>query len=204
MKTARHLVLCILMAGFFGLSSCSSKSTKYFPVVHDKPRVSTLGFRITPPPGKDWYEKHKNATLHYYKKTLPHTYLLTSKASEIKLDTSFSWQKDFIHFAKNKKAIFHNNTRYQNITFDYTMQDSLSEFCLRYRYMYEDHGDPGRGAYKFVQVKDVGLVCMHPDSPEVGIDISYVEKFIPEAGDPSYHNEGETFLSSLRFIAGVY
>ncbi len=184
------------------LTSCSTYSNKYYPVRNHNPRVSTLGFHVSPPPGMDWYEKHVDASLYYLKKTKPYTYALTTRATELTFKDSFTLKDDFLEYVKTQKSIHKGpKDRYRNCTIEYYIEESLSRLCIRYQLNYDDYGDEGRGDYEFVKVINKGLVCQHPESPRIGIDINYLEKSIPQVNNPSYRNEGENFLSSLSFFS---
>ncbi len=189
----------VILTLFF---SCSINSNKYYPVKNHGPRVSTLGFYITPPPGGDWYEKHIDDSLYYFKRTKPTTYALTTKATELVFKDDFSWKGDFLEYVKTEKGLEEvRSDRYRNCTSDYSIEDNLSSLCVRYQRQYDDYGDIRSGRYKYIKVVNNGLVCLHPDSPKVGIDINYMEKSIPQENNPSYINEGEIFLSSLNFLS---
>jgi hypothetical protein len=181
------------------LTACAS-AERYYVVRDHAPLVSTLGFHITPPPGDDWYEKHQEESLYFLKLSKPTTYSLSTKATELVLDRKFIRQKDFMEYVKGMKELHDGTTQYSNASSTFTWEDSLSPFCVRYQQNYEDRGIKNLSKNDFVQVKKIGLVCMHPESTEVGIDISYLEKFISNTRNLSYQDEGEKFLSSLQFM----
>jgi hypothetical protein len=180
------------------LSACAP-TEKYYAVRDHAPLVSTLGFYITAPPGDDWYEKHQQESLFFLKLSKPTTYSLTTKATELILNRKFMRQKDFMEYVKGMKELHDGINRYSNSSSTYSWENSRSPFCIRYQQNYEDRSVKNLGKNDFIQVKNTGLVCMHPESSEVGIDISYIEKSIPGTQNPSYKNEGEQFLNSLMF-----
>ena len=193
------LIIISVCCDIFLLSACAP-AEKYYAVRDHKPLVSTLGFSISPPPGNDWYETHQEESLCFLKLSKPATYSLSTKATELVLDKIFVRQKDFLEYVKGIKELHDGTDRYSNASSSFTWEDSRSPFCVRYQQNYEDRGVKNLGKNDFVQVKNTGLVCMHPESSKVGIDISYVEKSIPSTHNHSYKDEGEQFLSSLTFI----
>ena len=89
--------------------------------------------------------------------------------------------------------------RYKNITFQIEPCPSISPTCARYHYTYEDHSSGEKLEAVPVHVFNSGVVCMHPDSPEFGIDMYYSERIRPAPGLISSRTEGDSFLNSLRF-----
>jgi hypothetical protein len=188
------LLSCICL-----LTACAP-TDKYYAVRDSKPLVSSLGFYITPPPGENWYEAHQDESLLFLKLMKPETYSLSTKATELVLEKKFSQQKDFLDYVKKLKALHDGTNRYSNASSTFTWEESRSPFCVRYQQNYEDRGVKNLKNNDYVKIRNIGLVCMHPESAEIGIDISYLEKSISNTRAPSYQNEGEIFLSSLRFV----
>lgn len=180
-------------------SACAKPVSKYYPVTDCAPRKSTLGFSVTPPPGKEWFEKHKEESLYYLKRTQPRLYSISTKATEIHVDKAFQMKKDFYDYVKNNKELARPPESYRNIEFNYTDMNDLSPYCVRYSNTYEDHGGQNASAQTFVKVKKTGILCMHPESTQNGIDMYYLERSLSSAQEPSFQKEGEQFLSSLRF-----
>jgi hypothetical protein len=188
-----------LLAGCFSLLTACAPDTNYYPVRDHTPLVSTLGFSIKPPPGKNWYESHQSDSLLFLKLEKNKTYSLTTKATELVLNKRFSHQREFMDYVKEIKTLHQEKNRFENPSTIFTWVTSHSRYCVRYQQDYEDHGLKNLSKNDYVKVKNIGLVCMHPEKPEVGIDISYLEKSIASAHPPSYENEGEKFLHSLTF-----
>jgi hypothetical protein len=196
----RDFHLIIFFTCSIGLFSSCASTDRYYAVKDHKPLVSTLGFYITAPPGENWYETHQEESLFFLKVGKPTSYSLSTKATELVVDKKFSRQKDFMEYVKRMKESHDGTNRYSNSTSSFTWEDKRSPFCIRYQQDYEDRGIKNLNKNDYVQVKNIGLVCMHPESTEVGIDISYQEKSISNTRNPSYQNEGEQFLSSLQFM----
>ncbi len=195
----KHLTTAILIfLSLFLLNGCSS-AVKYYAVRNHKPQMSTLGFSITPPPGDNWYETHQKDSLLFLKLGKHKTYSLTTKATELVLHRRFAGQTDFMEYVKEIKTLPIKASHLANASSVFSWADESSPFCVRYQQAYEDHRYKNLRKNDYVKVKNIGLVCMHPDTPEVGIDISYVEKSIASAHPTSYQEEGEKFLSSLTF-----
>lgn len=190
---------------FLSLSSCaatfSSYSNHYFPVINREQRASSLGFSIAPPTGTGWFEKKNNKSLYYLKKINNDDYAIYTKATEIHLDNSELESNRFLQYVKNDKKLNATVGDYRNVSFRYSMDTELSPLCIRYAQDYEDHSSKNLKNNEFVRVKKHGLVCMHPETPENGIDMFYVESFKQSqtTGDQSYKDEGEVFLKSLKF-----
>ena len=197
MKIKFHIFFCLML--ILLLSACAKPATKYHPVSDDTPRQSTLGFSITPPPGAAWFERHNQESLYYLKKTRPKLYSISTRATEIHVDRAFHQKSDFHNYVKSRKALAQSPTRYKNIEFQFSDIDNLSPYCVRYTNKYDDHGEQSSKGKSYVRVKKTGIFCMHPESPQNGIDMFYQERSLSSSQEPSFQKEGEQFLSSLQF-----
>lgn len=197
MKIKLYIYMCLMPILLLG--ACAKPTSKYHPVTDDTPRQSTLGFSITPPPGAAWFERHNQESLYYLKKTRPKLYSISTKATEIHVDKVFHQKSDFHDYVKSRKAPSQSHTRYKNIEFQFTDIDKLSPYCVRYTNKYDDHGGQNGKGQSYVRVKKTGIFCMHPDSPQNGIDMFYQERSLSSSREPSFQKEGEQFLSSLQF-----
>lgn len=214
MKTSLHTALrysrlqlfCIVFLLSAILSSCATTSSSYknhyFPVKNRAQRDSSLGFSIAPPTGINWYEKLNDNSLYYLKKIQTNNYSIYTKATEIHLDGKDLDLDHFLQYVKNDKSLMPASGDYRNISFRYSQEKELSPLCVRYVQSYEDHTHKNLGKDEFIKVQKKGLVCMHPDTPENGVDMFYVESTRQSPKHPnqsSYKDEGEIFLSSLKF-----
>jgi len=194
--------LSLLLLALFILSSCSSvgsKNTRYYPVKQHTPRENSLGFSISPPPGSNWHEKLRDKSLIYLKKDQPETYAIYTQATEIILEHPILKEKELVEYVMKSKHLDIKSGRYKNYNSQYSTEKSPSQQCVRYNNNFEDHGMKNLGKKTFVIVKSSGVFCLHPETPNVGIDLYYFEKSISGADNMSYRNEGEQFLASLNF-----
>jgi hypothetical protein len=188
----------ILIFALFAFSSCGAVNSKYHRVTNHKPRTSSLGFSVTPPPGDHWYEKLKNDSLYYLKiAESSNSYSIFTEAREVQLNRSFAHPADFLNHVKKEKNGTITKKSYRDRNTSYLIEKTLSEYCVRYQQNYQDHGMEGLQGRRHVDVNTGGLYCIHPDDKRVGIDVSYVEKTLSDAKTVSYKNEGEMFLASL-------
>ncbi len=196
------VILSLLLLSLFflaGCSSVSSKNTRYYPVKQHTPRENSLGFSILPPPGNNWHEKLKDNSLIYLKKDQPETYAIYTQATEIILDHPISKKNELVEYVMKTKNVDLTSGRYKNYTSQYYTKKSPTQQCVRYNNNFEDHGVKNLAEKTFVIVKSSGIFCLHPDTPDVGVDLYYYEKSLSGVDNMSYKNEGEQFLSSLNF-----
>jgi len=204
MKNSLLIMAGILMLAL--LSSCASsvKETKYYPVVNNDPRQSSLGFSITPPPGDDWFEKLKNDSLLYLKINKDtKSYTILTEAREVHLDQSFVDPNEFKSYVKQIKDAGLIEEKSRNKRSSYSLESGIGEYCVRYRHQSEVHSTNGSLGEHYVDVTRTGLFCRHPQYKEVAIDISYLEKSFSDTDITGYAQEGEKFLSSLSFHASL-
>lgn len=192
-QSARLIPIVFLFVG------CAMPGNSYYLVTDTIPRHSTLGFSISPPPGVGWFERHKEDSLYYLKRTSPQSYSIYTKATEIHVKKAFRLPQDFHEYVRNQKEYRKLPERYQNVKFRYADIDELSPYCVRYSNTYEDHGLVQEKNTGFYQIRKSGIFCMHPESPQNGIDMYYLERTLSSSPEPSFMREGEQFLSSLRF-----
>ena len=183
------------------LCGCASYSSRYHLVNNSKKRESSLGFSIKPPSGSGWLEKLNNDSLYYLKQTRTPEHSMYTKATEIHLSDTHLDATQFMQFVKKSQELDINTGAYRNISTQYAYDTALSPLCVRYSHRYEDHGNTTLKPDEFVKIRKSGIMCMHPDRPSDGVDMFYVESFLQSkaSGHPSYREEGEFFLSSLKF-----
>lgn len=213
MQTTYHTTLLrshsklFLIVFLIAISLCScaspliSKTNHYFPVKNREQRASSLGFSIVPPSGINWFEKLNDNSLYYLKKIQTNDYSIYTKATEIHLDDQKLEAGNFLQYVKDGKKLTTASGDYRNVSFRYTQDKELSPLCIRYVQDYEDHGIKNLKKDEFIRVQKNGLVCMHPEAPENGVDMFYIESVRQSATqqDQTYKDEGEFFLSSLKF-----
>lgn len=192
---------CLTIAALAG--GCALPGSRYYPVIDNAPRHSSLGFSISPPPGEGWFERHEEDSLFYLKKTRPRLYSIYTKATEIHFDKAFRLPEDFHRYVKNRKSFRQSPEGYRQVEFRYKDIEELSPFCVRYSNKFEDHGRKTTNDQGFFRVRKTGILCMHPGSPQDGIDMYYLERSLSSSAEPSFQKEGEQFLSSLRFYPVV-
>ncbi len=201
-----YRIISLVFAIVIGLSGCglstATYENRYFPVKSRIERESSLGFSITPPSGTGWYEKVHKDSLYYLKNIKSDNYKIYTKTEELRLKKSPKGLRDFVDYVVKMKSIDVTKGLYKNHNFIYFLDVTLSPYCVRYTQSYEDYNHEGLGSKEFVRVSNGGLVCMHPDTPAKGVDMHYNESSLSTTNQTarSYKNEGENFLSSLRFM----
>ncbi len=184
-----------------GLCSCNTtRDNKYYPVRTTSPRISTLGFYVSPPPGDDWYEKRLKQSLYYFKNTRGKQYAIMTQATEILFTEDSNNTQEIIDYLKKIEENVILGAKIKNHVFLYAKENTAQSFCYSYEQSYDDYSTPQKGAFPYVRIFNKGIVCRHPHVPKMGIDVNYKEKLLPDvAPQPSLRKEGELFLSSLSF-----
>ena len=193
-------ILTVLLA--LSLCSCgSSYKNRYFPVKNLAQRESSLGFSITPPTGDSWFEKLNNNSLYYLKKTGRKDYAIYTKATEIHLNPNELKADRFLQFVTRSKKPHTKSGDFQKVAFQVIPDNALSPLCVRYVLTYEDHSMKSQSKEEYINIKNSGLVCMHPDTLFNGVDMCYVERSLQSSKNPigKSNEEGEFFLRSLKF-----
>ena len=182
------------------IQAYTPKKKRYYAVRHYKPRASTLGFSITPPPGAHWYEKLEDDSLYYVKINKSHKrYAILTEAREVKLHKKISSPEDIKSYVHREKEQFLSSARFTKPHLAVQIENSLAEQCVRYSHSYQDHALKGLSERSYVEVTTQGIFCLHPENTRAAIDMNYVEKSLSNTQVKSYGNEGEKFLASLKF-----
>lgn len=202
MKTKSTLVLIMVTLVIVVVSRTSSNAgdKKYYPVTNREPRVSSLGYSVVPPPGEKWLESFADQSIYFTKITDPKIQTFYTGATEIYTTKSFAAPSDFLAYVKEKKDFNEYPTRYQNTNNEYKIDTRFAPLCVNYTQRYEDHGAKNLGGNKFLLIASKGLICLHPDSPKVGVDVYYSERYLPNQDKISSDNEGNAFIQSLKFL----
>lgn len=201
-KPLSFIVLLLLIFLLIGCALSGTGTNRYFLVKNHDCRKSTLGFSIKPPSGSGWYEKLKNNSLYYVKKLPTTDYSIYTKATELHINQTALHQQSFLQFVKRHKRIDRSSGRYRNVTSRYVVARELSPLCVRYSQMYDALRDSNQPRNVYVRVNTQGLMCMHPRHPENGVDMFFVESFLPDkktVPSPLFQQEAEDFLNSLEF-----
>lgn len=175
-------------------------NNRYHAVKHYKPRASTLGFSITPPPGSNWFEKLEEGSLYYVKiNNLYKQYAILTEAREVRLSSNMRDPLEIQRYVKKEKEKNLASSKFKEPNLTVQVEESPSDNCVRYSQSYQDHGMKGLKGQLYVNVDTHGLFCLHPDNARVAIDMNYVEKSLSNSQVKSFSSEGERFLASLRF-----
>ena len=198
-ETLQHFTLALFFIAVFAASS-NAGDIKYSPVTNREPRISSLGFSIVPPPGENWLEGFSGQSIIYAKKTNPKIQTFITGATEISTSKVFASVEDFLAFVKETKEVNENPTRYQNTKSGYKVDTRLASFCVNYNSTYEDHNAKNLGENQFLLVENHGLICLHPDSLKVGVDVYYSDRSVPSEQNSLFMQEGEAFIRGLKFL----
>lgn len=184
-----------------GIDQPKKKKSLYYPIRQQyKPRVNSLGFSITPPPGVNWYEKFEEDSLSYIKIDRDKKqYSLLTEAREVRLQREVFSVSELRNYVQREKEHSLSSSHLKNLRVATEIQTSPAKKCIRYRQTYRDYGLKGLRRGQYVHVDTHGLFCLHPESSIVGVDMRYIEKSLSDTAFSSFSGEGEKFLSSLTF-----
>lgn len=74
-----------------------------------------------------------------------------------------------------------------------------SETCVRYRSASKDFGVDARRGGQYTILETIGMHCVHPDKPNIGVQVELSRKAPPDLGYPGFDAEGLTMLRSVTF-----
>ena len=163
---------------------------------------STLGFSFVPPAGTNWYEKFEESKITYLKKIESKSLTFYAGVLEGQMRSNLSDDDNLLNFVKSKKDQWgKDGGRYRNTSALFTKKEEIGPFCIGYQLAAEDHKALNLDGEKFLQLSANGIFCLHPLNKMNAVDIYYSARSLPSAETDYLNNEGNNFLSSLKFIS---
>lgn len=201
----------LVISGFsmlYALAGCAMFG--FTPVKDPTVRIEAYGFSILPPPGKDWkrrpdlHMKGSDAVV-FGKKGNSKTH--TIGIMVVRQEGFDPAAVGFAEYATNpevfaayvKNSVMHANPpegRMRILELS-VVPDTKWGHCAREDIKFEDHGSAFKS--QILIQKDWGYVCLHPDSSQILIEMTFSERGLPEESDPSLIIAAEQFFNSLQF-----
>ena len=180
------------------------------PITDPTQRYQFRGFSVLPPqPSTYWYlispsgpKVKAGAFARQVDPSIPisltHVQTHTIRAVVISGDLGakrFNNPEGFVRFVEQQKE---ENPRFRVLESKHIQDTSLGEYCVRSDVLVEDHGVPGFAGSVFYMVRHV-LNCIHPDYPNVVVQVGYSQRAASKSDFKKLDAEGEPFIQSLQF-----
>ena len=114
----------------------------------------------------------------------------------------FASQEEFLDFAKKRFGIgiSADSLRAKNRKTDIQPIVIKDNYCAHIHIKDEDHGVPfqlHKGGYMIIE--NYSLICSHPIKKNIGISVSYSQRYYPDGRDPELLKKANEVLTNVRF-----
>jgi len=172
------------------------------PVVDDQTPIEIFGALIRPPGLVNWFlvERTKNGVIFFKRPEVQlHSFYVAAVIKEFPLGAGTA--ADLFEQIKDETKIRADGKgRFRAVRFEFG--EEVRKFgarCARYSFESEDHAARGAGDKVLILVA-TGYVCVHPQRPNLYLDVHYSERGGPQPKSDELRAEGETFIERVSFI----
>ena len=109
----------------------------------------------------------------------------------------FSSNEEFFEFVKSGRSSEPQTGRFETIKNEETMYKERQETCVKHHMLSKDFGAKRGGNYTLIEY--IGMNCIHPKNPKVGIFVELSRKAPPEVENLNFENLGLSLLQSVEF-----
>jgi hypothetical protein len=174
------------------------------PITATTKAYAMEGYRVLPPPGKNWFEMQRNRELALFGKRLDSpTHSFGATATSGLIDDKFETREKFQDYVNKLRTAELDAKRFRVIEFESAVDDTFPAWCVRYRLKHTDR-DAALARNRTLLAEDIGITCLHPDKKNLIVDVGYSERGrSAELGaelSAELRKEGERFMRGLEFI----
>lgn len=110
-------------------------------------------------------------------------------------------KNEFLKVVHDGRANEPDTGRFESIKNSEQLYEGRSETCAVYRSASKDFGVKAKrgGPYSVFEV--IGMHCVHPAKPNVGVQVELSRKAPPDTAYPDFESAGMTLLESVTFNA---
>ncbi len=167
------------------------------PQIAGGQRVAQPGVSFIPPAGKPWsvlMQSTYQIALGARGSSENETFV--TNVSIYQLPSTLSPQQ-FLAHVRAGRAAEPQTGRFEVISNEEQLYADRPETCVKHRASSKDYG-AGRGA-DFTVIDYLGMNCIHPKAPRVGILVELSRKSPPSVAGPSFEALGMSLLRSVEF-----
>ena len=197
------IVRCALLSAAM-LAGEAAAQMHAVPITETTKAYAMDGYRVQPPPGKNWFEMQRNRELALFGKRLDSTtHSFGATAISGLIDDKFETREKFQEYVNKLRTAELDAKRFRVIEFESAVDDTFPAWCVRYRLKHTDR-DAALARNRTLLTEDIGVTCLHPNKSNLIVDVGYSERGRPAelSAEPSaeLRKEGERFMRSLEFI----
>lgn len=156
---------------------------------------------VRPPAGADWYIVDRNNKGVFFLKKLQaslHSFYAAALMKELPPGAGAP-EDIFERIKAETRRRSDDGGRFRAQEFEFGKEEERSGArCTRYAFKSEDHA--ARGAEgKVLLLAATGYLCVHPQTPNMYLDIHYSERGGPQSNSAALLEEGESFIGGVTF-----
>lgn len=112
-----------------------------------------------------------------------------------------SSKEDFLKVVREGRTREPSTDRFERIRNTEQLYDGRPETCVIYRSASKDFGAEAKRGGQYSVLETIGMHCVHPSKPAVGIQVELSRKAPPDTSYSSFDAEGLALLQSVTFDA---
>jgi hypothetical protein len=197
--TGRSLLVAALV-GVALLAGQAHAQLHAVPVTDATAVYMLEGYRVLPPPGKNWFEMQRDKQQALFGKKIDsptHSFVATATSGLV--NEKFDTREQFQEYVNKMRTAEMEPARYRVIEFESRVETAFDAWCVRYRFKRVDR-DAVLSRNRSLLLEDFGVACLHPAKRDLVVDVGYSERGRPAELNIELRKEGEGFIRSLEFI----
>ena len=177
----------------------SCVSTPNYQYLQGGERVDQPGVSFVLPTGQKWAAIMRSTYQSAFGALgMPKNETVIVSSTVYKIDPPASKQ-DFLKEVHQGRFSEPNTGRFEVIRNSEQLYDERSETCVIYRSASKDFGAEAKRGDQYSFLDMIGMHCVHPNKPTVGIQVEFSLKAPPETKYPRFDDIGLTVLQSVEF-----
>lgn len=187
--------LIVITALILTLSACVTTAPR--PLVPGGQKVTQTGVSFVAPPEKNWsmfMQSTYQVTLGAKGDNPDETFIVSLSTYQI---PSFPSPQDFLAYVRSGRAAEPKTGRFEAIKNDEQLYTGRTETCVKHEAESKDNG--AKRGVDFTIIDYIGMNCIHPTNPTVGIFIEISRKAPPGIEFSQFKDMGSQLLKSVEF-----
>ena len=124
------------------------------------------------------------------------TVIVSSSVYNIKSPNS---KEEFLALIKKGRASGAKTGRFEIIHNSEQLYEEHKETCVIYRSSSKDFGKEAKRGGEYSVLETLGIHCIHPNKPNIGIQVEFSRKAPPHTTYQNFDNYGKVLLKSVSF-----
>lgn len=106
---------------------------------------------------------------------------------------------DFLQAVQAARSNTPDTGRFQVIRNTEQLVTDRTETCVQYRSASRDFGADGRPGGQYTVLETIGMHCVHPGKPGIGVQVELSRRAPPDLPNPDLDAQGQALLRSVTF-----